>query len=413
LVYTSPSQFQLATNNGVISIMGYTGPGGAVIIPASLNGLPVGDINGSAFSGVTTVTSIFIPMSVTSIGEGAFIYCQNLTNIAVDAANTMYGSLGGVLFDQARTTLIQFPPGLTGNYIIPDGVTDIADYAFYDCPLAGVVFPGSVSTIGAWTFSFCSSLTSVAIPSATTAIGEGAFSACYNLKAINVAGDNASYSSLGGILFDKAQTTLIQAPAVIPGSYSIPNSVTSVGPDAFLDNFNLTNLTLPYGVADIGDGAFANDTGLQNIVFSSRVAVIADSAFSDCSSLSGIYFAGNAPSLGDDVFGSAGSYDPATVYHLPGTIGWGLTFGGLPTAPWNLPYPVIPNSTPGFGLDGNQFGFTVSWATNLSVIVQATTDLENQAWSPISTNTLSNGTFYFNDPRWTNYRSRFYRIAAP
>jgi len=277
LVYTSPSQFQLATNNGVISIMGYTGPGGAVIIPASLNGLPVGDINGSAFSGVTTVTSIFIPMSVTSIGEGAFIYCQNLTNIAVDAANTMYGSLGGVLFDQARTTLIQFPPGLTGNYIIPDGVTDIADYAFYDCPLAGVVFPGSVSTIGAWTFSFCSSLTSVAIPSATTAIGEGAFSACYNLKAINVAGDNASYSSLGGILFDKAQTTLIQAPAVIPGSYSIPNSVTSVGPDAFLDNFNLTNLTLPYGVADIGDGAFANDTGLQNIVFSSRVAVIADS----------------------------------------------------------------------------------------------------------------------------------------
>ena len=113
------------------------------------------------------------------------------------------------------------------------------------------------------------------------------------------------------------------------------------------------------------------------------------------------------------MFGSAGSYDPATVYHLPGTIGWGLTFGGLPTATWNLPYPVIPNSTPGFGLDGNQFGFTVSWATNLSVIVQATTDLENQAWSPISTNTLSNGTFYFNDPRWTNYRSRFYRIAAP
>jgi PKD repeat protein len=413
LVYTSPSQFQLATNNGVISILGYTGPGGAVIIPASLNGLPVGNIDGSAFYNLTTVTSIFIPLSVTSIGQGAFLYCQNLTNIDVDGANAMYGSLAGVLFDKARATLIQFPPGLTGNYVIPDGVTDLADYAFYDCPIAGVVFPASLGTIGAWTFSFCSSLTTVTIPSGTTAIGEGAFSACYNLQSINVAGNNASFSSLGGILFNQAQTTLIQAPAVIPGSYSIPNGVTSVGPDAFLDNFDLTNLTLPFGVTDIGDGAFANDTGLQNIVFSSAVAVIADSAFYDCSSLSGIYFAGNAPSLGADVFGSAGSYDPATVYYLPGAIGWGSTFGGLPTAPWNLPYPVIPTGIPGFGLAGNQFGFTVSWATNLSVVVQATTDLENQAWSPISTNPLNHGTFYFNDPHWTNYRSRFYRIAAP
>jgi hypothetical protein len=97
---------------------------------------------------------------------------------------------------------------------------------------------------------------------------------------------------------------------------------------------------------------------------------------------------------------------------LPGTTGWGATFDGLPTAPWFLPNPLILNHGPGFGVQPGGFGFTISWATNGSVVVEAATNLANPVWIPVSTNnTLTDGTNYFSDPQWTNYPVRFYRAA--
>jgi hypothetical protein len=137
------------------------------------------------------------------------------------------------------------------------------------------------------------------------------------------------------------------------------------------------------------------------------VTSIGDSAFDDCLSLTSIYFQGNAPSLGGtDVFFS----EIATNYYLPGTAGWGSTFGGIPTALWTLPYPVILNSS--LGIQTNGFGFTVSWATNASVVVEASTDLNNPKWSPLTTNALNNGVVNFTDPQWKNYPSRFYRVRS-
>jgi len=77
-----------------------------------------------------------------------------------------------------------------------------------------------------------------------------------------------------------------------------------------------------------------------------------------------------------------------------------------------LPYPLILTSNPSFGVRTNQFGFTVSWATNLNVVVEAATDLANPVWSPLATNGLNIGTFHFSDPQWTNYPSRFYRVRS-
>ena len=78
-----------------------------------------------------------------------------------------------------------------------------------------------------------------------------------------------------------------------------------------------------------------------------------------------------------------------------------------------MPYPLISNSTPGFGVQTNQFGFIISWATNLSVVVEACTNLANPVWLPVSTITLTRGTNYFSDPQWTNYPGRFYRLRSP
>jgi len=102
---------------------------------------------------------------------------------------------------------------------------------------------------------------------------------------------------------------------------------------------------------------------------------------------------------------------------LPGTTGWPTPppepFGGRPTALWALPYPLILNNGQGFDVQTNGFAFIISWATNISVVVEACTDLVNPDWSPVATNTLTGGSSYFSDPDWTNYPSRFYRLRSP
>jgi hypothetical protein len=163
----------------------------------------------------------------------------------------------------------------------------------------------------------------------------------------------------------------------------------------------------------IGDDAFQYCSRLASVTIPDSVTGIGDYAFSGCPKLSGVYVQGNAPGLGGAVFGLGSisvPFDNATAYYLPETTGWGSTFGGIPTALWSLPYPVVLNSS--LGLVSNQFGFTVAWATNLNVVVEATTNLANPMWSPVVTNTLNGGSFYFTDPQWTKYPSRFYRVRS-
>jgi hypothetical protein len=145
------------------------------------------------------------------------------------------------------------------------------------------------------------------------------------------------------------------------------------------------------------------------VTIGNSVTSIGVEAFYDCTSLTGIYFQANSPTPTND--SSVFSGDPATVYYLPGTTGWGATFDGQPTAPWFLPNPVILNGEPSFGVGANGFGFTISWATNASVVVEAATNLANPVWIPMSTSPLTSGTSYFSDPQWTNYPVRFYRAA--
>ncbi len=165
-------------------------------------------------------------------------------------------------------------------------------------------------------------------------------------------------------------------------------------------------------VTAIGNNAFSYCTNLTSVTIPNSVTSIEIGAFSFCTSLTAIYFKGNTPSV-DNYYGVFWSSDKVIVYYLPGTTGWGTTFVARPTAPWSLPNPLILNNGPGFGVQTNGFGFTISWATNMSVVVEASTNLANPVWTPVGTNTLTGGSSYFSDPQWTNHPARFYRLRSP
>ena len=146
-------------------------------IPSSVT-----SIDGYAFSGCRTLTSINIPSSVTSIGEAAFWNCSALTALTVDANNPNYSAEGCMLFNKEKTKLI-CAVGSQKTYDIPSSVTSIEEDAFQYCSsLTSINIPNSVTSIGESAFSGCSSLTSIIIPSSVTSIGESAFLNCDTLK---------------------------------------------------------------------------------------------------------------------------------------------------------------------------------------------------------------------------------------
>ena len=582
---TVQAQFTFTTNNGAISIAGYTDSGGTAVIPDTTNGYPVTNIGDEAFYGCGGLTNVTIPASVTGIGNGAFAFCGSLTSVAipdsitnlgeyafyscgslasatistnvtsipisafdscasltnvtipngvtnigssafqncaslagvmipagvisiglyafdtcssltvimVDPLNTNYSSADGVLFNLNQSTLIQCPGGKAGSYIIPNGVTNIGNFAFDSCAsltcvvipfsvtsigesafdsctgLTSLKIPYSVTNIGSWAFDSCSGLTSIAIPTiplgdyyyrGIDVIEDHTFEACTSLTSVTISGRTTMIMSFAfngctnvtGFYFQYSQPLLYNTSAfsndINATVYYEPSWNTDWGPTfgglptaQWLVSYGFTfttnngaititgysdsgggghggeNVIIPdttngLPVTAIGVQAFYGCNVLTSITIPNAVTSIGNAAFYSCAWLSSVYCQGNAPTPADD--SSVFLYDASpTVYYLPGTTGWGATFDGVPTAPWMLPNPTILNFEPNFGVQTNQFGFTISWATNIPVVVEACTDLANPVWSPVGTNTLTGGSSYFSDSQWTNYPDRFYRLRSP
>jgi len=315
----------------------------------------------------------------------------------VDPENLFYCSLDGVLFDYSLTTLIQYPGGIGGSYTIPDSVTDIGDYAFSDCSgLTSVTIPGSVTNIGDYAFYACPSLTNATIANGVTNIGIAAFCFCTNLSSVTVPG---SVTNIGDCAFFGC-LNLTNA--------TIANGVINIGASAFCSCSSLTSVAVPGSVTNIGDDAFEYCTSMINATIAKSINSIGEYAFWDCSSPISVYFEGNAPStLGAGVFYSSNN---VTAYYLPGAAGWSNTFAGVPAVLWN---PLIQVGGASFGVQNNQFGFNITNTANLTVVVEACTNLASPVWTPLQTVTLTNGSYYFSDPQWTNYSARYYGLGFP
>ncbi|MGN0546493.1 MAG: leucine-rich repeat domain-containing protein [Acutalibacteraceae bacterium] len=265
------------------------------------------NIGASAFENCSNLTSVTIPASVTGIGSYAFRNCNKLENITVDENNQHYScDEYGALFDKNKVELIQYPIGNTGKeYTIPDGVTIVDSYAFEKCyNLTSVTIPDSVTGIGGSAFEYCSNLTTVTIPASVTGIGSHAFRNCNNLESITVDENNRYYSSDGfGVLFNKNKTNLIQYPAGnTTTKYTISDSVTSIGDDAFKNCYNLTSVTIPNSVTSIDDRAFYYCDNLTSVIIPDSVTNIGWTAFYGCSSLMNVTIPASVIDIGHQAF---------------------------------------------------------------------------------------------------------------
>ena len=271
------------------------GISGAYSIPDSVT-----LIDSRAFGSCINLVSVTIPHSVSIINDLAFSYCINLASITVDPANPNYASAGGVLFDKGLRTLMQAPAALSGDYLVPDTVTAIGDYAFQNCSgLSSVTIPNSVTAIGDYAFSACSSLSDIVIPNGVTSINYAVFAACASLESVTIPEGVTSINdfafkectSLSHVTIPHSVTSIGDYAfyrCIKLGAINIPGSVTSIGNYAFNGCVALEAISIPDSVTSIGDAAFAYCSGLTSITIPDSVTVISGATFANCTSLSAI-----------------------------------------------------------------------------------------------------------------------------
>ena len=259
-------------------------------------------IGNSAFFGCSGLTSIAIPDSVISVGDAAFANCNGVTQIEVDTNNPSYCSVDGVLYSKDKTMLLCYPAGKTtpSDVAIPDSVTAIGNYAFYNCSsLTGITIPDNVTSIGDCAFYYCSKLTSITIPDNVTSIGDCVFYYCSKLTSITIPdgvttiGNYVFYycSSLTGITIPDGVTTIgdyVFYYCSSLTSITIPDGVTTIGDYAFYDCSSLTSITIPDSVISIGESAFRYCNGLTSVMIPDSVTTIGDCAFFNCTSLTSV-----------------------------------------------------------------------------------------------------------------------------
>ncbi len=222
----------------------------------------------------------------------------------------------------------------TGNRVSPDNaivyttsdnamITTISSSAFdatisshtYEDGVGVIVFDGPITEIKAGAFKFQETLKTITIPDSVTTIGIGVVVGCTSLE--SVYGKFAS-SDNRCLIIDGYLT--IFAPAGLT-SYTIPDTVTTIGELAFYNCTSLTSITIPDSVTTIGEGAFYNCTSLTSVTIGNSVTTIGDFAFEECESLTSVIIGDGVTSIGRYAFVYCESLTSVTIGDSVTTIG--------------------------------------------------------------------------------------------
>ena len=244
-----------------------------------------------------------------------------------------------------------------------------------------IIIPDAVTNLGAQAFQYCTNLTNIVIGSGLSEISDSAFYGASSLTCLR-----------------------------------IPETVRNIGNDSFAECVNLIDLTIGPGTTNIGMGAFFDCNRLQIARIPATVSNISSSAFGYCASLTNVLFAGNAPTV--DSFAAFNGAVHAIIFYLPGTSGWGISFGGRSSVLWN---PTILTDDPSFGVNGESFDFAVTGNIGVPVAIYACTNLADPVWLPLQIATLQYshgqgvhaGIFRFSDAGWVSHPARYYRVCWP
>ena len=249
---------------------------------------------------------------VTSIGDGAFKYCEDITGITM-----------------------------------PDSITSIGDEAFYDCEsLTSIIIPDGVVCIDSKAFWYCDSLKSIIIPKSVESINDDAFGSSFesitvmsnkvslnyytfhgfNLKEIVINEDNPNYCSVDGVLYNKEKTKLIKCPRK-KKSINILNTTQVIGKYAFSGCSELSNIIIPNNVTNIEEAAFSNCEGLTAINIPNGVKTIGNVAFESCDKLQAINIPSSVESISEYIFRGCKSLNKITIPNSIKTIGFGAFDG--------------------------------------------------------------------------------------
>ena len=265
---------------------------GDITIPEEANGYRVVRIESFAFN-QAAITSVFVPNSVKTIGNSAFMGCAGLKSVRLSEQLT---KIEGYTFYSCES--------LT-NIDIPEGVTSIGDFAFANCKqLKEITIPSCVEHFGEDVFWNTGFTSLPKLPESLTVIPKSMFYECTQLTSIEIP---KNITKIGECAFGRCPISEIEIPA----------NVTHVGVAAFANCKNITDLTIPDNVTEIGFNAFNGCSNLKTVKLSNNITSLNQGVFYGCSSLESVIIPNGVKSIGKFAFEGCSSLGSV---NLPETL---------------------------------------------------------------------------------------------